>query len=50
MAKMRKATIKKAHRIARAIMRKGGGARNPWAVGSARAQKSAAKRRRRRRR
>ena len=51
MAKRRrktsKKTIKKAHRIARGIMRGGGKVRNPWAVGMAQA-KGTAKRRKRR--
>jgi len=49
MAKKRKtpkATIKKAHKIARKIARSGG-ARNPYAVGMAVAKRKAAKRKRR---
>ena len=52
MAKRKKTpkrTIKKAHRIARGIMRAGGKVRNPWAVGMAQA-KGTAKRKKRRRR
>lgn len=46
-----KATIKKAHRIARSIMRSGSArGMNPWAVGMATAKRAAAKRRRRRKR
>jgi hypothetical protein len=42
-----KATVKKAHRIARKIARSGG-ARNAYAVGMAVAKRSAAKRKRKR--
>jgi hypothetical protein len=42
-----KATIKKGHKIARKIARRGG-VRNPFAVGMAQAKRSAAKRKRRR--
>jgi hypothetical protein len=45
--KMHKATVKKAHKIARAIGR-AGKVKNPYAVGMATAKKAAAKRRRRR--
>jgi hypothetical protein len=45
-----KATVKKGHRIARAIKRsRSSGARDPWAVGMAQAKKSAAKRKRKKR-
>ncbi|HKA75356.1 MAG TPA: hypothetical protein VKE26_26370 [Xanthobacteraceae bacterium] len=46
MAKLAKATIKKAHRLARKIAKRGG-ARNPYAVGTAVAKRAAAKRKRR---
>lgn len=44
-----KSTIKKAHRIARAIKRKGKARGNPWAIGMAQAKRSAAKRKRKKR-
>jgi len=44
MAKVSKRTIVKAHRIARRIKGKKG-IRNPWAVGMARAKRSARKKR-----
>ena len=46
--KMHKRTIQKAHKIARSIA-KSGGAKNPYAVGTAVAKKQAAKRKRKRR-
>jgi hypothetical protein len=47
MAKMKKPTIKKAHKLARKIA-KSGGARNPYAVGAAVAKRLAAKAKRKR--
>jgi hypothetical protein len=47
MAKISKRTLKKGHRIAKAILRKGAGrVRNPYAVGVAQAIKSMRRRRR----
>ena len=46
--KTAKATIMKAHRIARRIAASGRRVRNPWAVGMAVAKRSARKRKRRR--
>jgi hypothetical protein len=44
--KLPKATIEKAHRIARGLKRSGARVRNPWAVGMAQAKRGARKRRR----
>lgn len=47
--KTAKATIKKAHRIARAIMRRHSRTGNAWAIGMSQAKKAAGRRKRRRR-
>jgi hypothetical protein len=46
--RMAKATVKKGHKIAAAVRKKGSAVRDPYAVGMAAAKKAAAKRKRKR--